>query len=82
MIPPQILIPRREPSELAVGTVRSVGIGVVSVEIRPGLTVVVQGTGFVAGQRVTVALPGGQVAGAQLVSVAAGTAPKIRQVVV
>lgn len=76
------LIPSSPRTELAVGTVIAVGRDTLTVELRPGLPVLLPGTGYSAGELVVVALPGGQVSGAQVVSRAAGKRARVRQVVV
>ena len=81
-ITPRSLLPVSQPSELAVGTIISSSPTTVSVELRPGVTVRLPGTGYAAGQRVVLAMPGGRVSGAQIVGPAAGSAQSVRQVVV
>lgn len=80
---PSSLIPQRQATEIASGPVIAVGIGMVSVRIRPDLTVAVatQGVHYV-GQMVTVAAAGGNWSAAQLLGSATGSTPRIRQVLV
>ena len=60
-----------------------VGVGSVSVRVRPDLTVLVStSTPFAVGQMISVAIPGGNLSSAQIIGGAAGSAPRIRQVVV
>lgn len=82
-ITPQSLLPRRNIPEIATGPVVAVGVGSVSVRVRPDLTVLVSTqTPFAVGQMVSVAIPGGNLSSAQIIGGAAGSAPKVRQVVV
>lgn len=82
-ITPQSIIPRRQAPEIATGPVTAVGVGAVSVRVRPDLTVTVSTTQTLAvGQIVSVALPGGNLASAQIIGTAAGSAARVEQVVV
>lgn len=82
-ITPQALLPRRPVPEIATGPVVDVGVGSVSVRVRPDLTVLVSTQlPFAVGQMVSVAIPGGNLSAAQIIGSAAGSAPRIRQVVV
>lgn len=82
-ITPQSLLPRRAVPEVATGPVETVGVGSVSVRIRPDLTVLVSTqTPFAVGQMVSVMIPGGNLSSAQIIGGAAGSAPRIRQVLV
>ena len=82
-ITPQSILPSRQLQSVATGPVVSIGVGAVSVRIRPDLTVSVATTGtYAVGQMVTVAFPGGNLSAAQIIGGAAGSAPRIRQVVV
>lgn len=82
-ITPSSILPRRQIPEIATGPIVAVGIGSVSVRIRPDLTVLVSTqTPYAVGQMVSVAIPGGNLSAAQIIGGAAGSAPRIRQVVV
>lgn len=82
-ITPSDILPRRSVPEVATGPVVAVGVGSVSVRVRPGLTVLVSTTvPYAVGQMVSVAIPGGNLSAAQIIGGAAGSAPRIRQVVV
>lgn len=82
-ITPQSLLPRRQAPEVATGPVVAVGVGSVSVQIRPGLTVLASTDApYAVGQMVSVMIPGGNLSSAQIIGGAAGSAPRIRQVVV
>ena len=82
-ITPSSILPRRPVSEIATGPVVAVGVGSVSVRVRPDLTVLVSTqTPYAVGQMVSVAIPGGNLSAAQIIGGAAGSAPRIRQVVV
>ena len=82
-ITPQSILPSRQLPTVATGSVISTGVGSVSVRIRPDLTVAVATSGaYAVGQMVTVAFPGGTMSAAQIIGGAAGSAPRIRQVVV
>lgn len=82
-ITPQSLLPRRQIPEVATGPVAAVGVGSVLVRIRPDLTVLVStSTPYAVGQMVSVLLPGGNVSAPQIVGHAAGSAPRIRHVLV
>lgn len=79
----QTLLPRRALPEIATGPVVAVGVGSVSVRIRPDLTVLVSTpTPYAVGQMVSVAIPGGNLSAAQIIGGAAGSAAVVRQVVV
>jgi len=82
-ITPPSLLPRRQTPEVAIGTVLSVGTGSVKVRLRPDLTVSLpaQGT-YAAGQMVSVAMPSGSIASAQILGRVAGNGERVRQVVV
>ena len=84
-ITPQSILPSRQLPTVATGPVVAVGVGSVSVRIRPDLTVAVavatSGT-YAVGQMVTIAFPGGNLSAAQIIGGAAGSAPVVRQVVV
>lgn len=80
---PSDIIPRRLVPEIATGPIVAVGVGSVSVQIRPDLTVLVSTQDkFARGQMVSVAIPSGNLSAAQIIGGAAGSAPRIRQVVV
>lgn len=80
---PSDILPRRPVPEIATGPVVAVGVGSVSVRIRPDLTVlVITQQKFAKGQMVSVATPGGHLSSAQIIGGAAGSAPRIRYVAV
>lgn len=80
---PSDIIPRRTVPEIATGPVVAVGVGSVSVRIRPDLTVLVStSTPYAVGQMVSVAIPGGNLSSPQIIGGAAGSAPRIRYVAV
>lgn len=82
-ITPSSIIPRRQVPEIATGPVVAVGVGSVSVRVRPDLTVLVSTqTPYAVGQMVSVAIPAGNLSSAQIIGGAAGSAPRIWQVVV
>jgi len=82
-ITPSSILPRRSVPEIATGPVVAVGVGSVSVRVRPDLTVLVSTPQtYAVGQMVSVAIPGGQLSAAQIIGGASGSAPRIRQVVV
>ena len=82
-ITPSDILPRHQVPEVATGPVVAVGVGSVSVQIRPDLTVLVTTQNkYAVGQMVSVAIPGGNLSAAQIIGGAAGSAPRIRQVVV
>ena len=82
-ITPSSIIPRRQVPEIATGPVVAVGVGSVSVRVRPDLTVLVStSTPYAVGQMVSVAIPSGNLSAAQIIGGASGSAPRIRQVVV
>jgi hypothetical protein len=82
-ITPSSILPRRSVPEIATGPVVAVGVGSVSVRVRPDLTVLVStSVPYAVGQMVSVAIPGGNLSAAQIIGGAAGSAPRIRQVVV
>lgn len=82
-INPSDILPRRQISEIATGPVVAVGVGSVSVRVRPDLTVLVSTSQtYAVGQMVSVVMPGGNLSAAQIIGGAAGSAPRIRQVVV
>jgi len=82
-ITPSDILPRRPVPEIATGPVTAVGVGSVSVRIRPDLTVLVStSTPYAVGQMVSVAIPGGNLSAAQIIGGAAGSAPRIRYVAV
>lgn len=82
-ITPSDILPRRPVPEIATGPVVAVGVGSVSVQIRPDLTVLVTTQNkYAKGQMVSVAIPGGNLSSAQIIGGAAGSAPRVRQVVV
>ena len=82
-ITPQSILPSSPLPTVVIGQVASVGVGVVSVRIRPDLTVTVAAPeGHAVGQMVTVAFPGGNLSAAQIIGGAAGSAAVVRQVVV
>lgn len=82
-ITPSSILPRRPITEIATGPVVAVGVGSVSVRIKPDLSVAVAADRTLAvGQMVTVAAPGGQWSSAQIIGGAQGSAPMIRHVVV
>jgi len=80
---PSDILPRRPVPEIATGPVVAVGVGSVSVRIRPDLTVLVStSTPYAVGQMVSVAIPGGNLSSAQIIGGAAGSAPRVRYVAV
>ena len=82
-ISPSEIIPRRAVPEIATGPVVAVGVGAVSVRVRPDLVVLVStSTPYAVGQMVSVAIPGGNLSAAQIIGGASGSAPRIRQVAV
>jgi len=82
-ITPSDILPRRPAPEIATGPVVKVGVGSVSVRIRPDLTVLVStSTPYAVGQMVSVAIPGGNLSSAQIIGGAAGSAPRVRYVAV
>lgn len=82
-ITPTDILPGREATEIATGPVVSVGVGAVSVRVRPDLPVLVStSTPYAVGQMVSVAIPGGNLSAAQIIGGASGSAPRIRQVLV
>jgi hypothetical protein len=82
-ITPSDILPRRPVPEIATGPVVAVGVGSVSVRIRPDLTVLVSTQlPFAVGQMVSVAIPGGNLSSAQIIGGAAGSAPRVRYVAV
>lgn len=82
-IHPSDIVPSRPAPEVATGPVVAGGVGAVSVRVRPDLTVLVStSTPYAVGQMVSVAIPGGNLSAAQIIGGAAGSAPRIRQVVV
>jgi hypothetical protein len=82
-ITPSSILPRRTVPEVATGPVVAVGVGSVSVRIRPDLTVLVStSTPYAVGQMVSVAIPGGNLSSAQIIGGASGSAPRIRYVAV
>lgn len=82
-VTPQSLLPRRQIPEVATGPVVAVGVGSVSVQIRPGLTVLAStDVPYAVGQMVSVMMTGGNLSSPQIIGGAAGSAPRIRQVVV
>jgi hypothetical protein len=82
-ITPSDILPRRQVPEIATGPVVAVGVGSVSVRIKPALTVLVSTSQSIAvGQMVSVALPGGNLSSPQIIGGAAGSAPRVRYVAV
>lgn len=82
-INPSDILPRRRIPEIVTGPVVAVGVGSVSVRVRPDLTVLVSTqTPYAVGQMVSVAIPGGNLSSAQIIGGASGSAPRTRQVVV
>jgi hypothetical protein len=80
---PSDILPRRTVPELATGPVVAVGVGSVSVQIRPDLAVLVTTPDkYAKGQMVSVAIPGGNLSSAQIIGGASGSAPRIRHVLV
>jgi hypothetical protein len=80
---PSDILPRRPVPEIATGPVVAVGVGSVSVRIKPALTVLVSTSQSIAvGQMVSVALPGGNLSSPQIIGGAAGSAPRVRYVAV
>lgn len=80
---PSDILPRRQVPEIATGPVTAVCVGSVSVRVRPDLAVLVSTQlPFAVGQMVSVAIPGGNLSAAQIIGAAAGSAPRIRHVVV
>lgn len=78
---PSSILPRRQVPEIATGPVVAVGVGSVSVRIRPDLTVLVSTSqSYAVGQMVSVAIPGGNLSSAQIIGGAAGSAPRVRYV--
>lgn len=77
------ILPRRQVPEIATGPVVAVGVGSISVRIRPDLTVLVStSTPYAVGQMVSVAIPGGNLSSAQIIGGASGNAPRVRYVAV
>ena len=77
------ILPRRQVPEIATGPVVAVGVGSVSVRIRPDLTVLVSTSQpYAVGQMVSVAIPGGNLSSAQIIGGASGSAPRVRYVAV
>lgn len=77
------ILPRRQVPEIATGPVVAVGVGAVSVRVRPDLAVLVStSTPYAVGQMVSVAIPGGNLSAAQIIGGASGSAPRVRQVLV
>lgn len=82
-ITPSSILPRRQIPEVATGPVSAVGVGSVTVQIRPDLSVVVATPNtYAVGQMVSVVIPGGNLSAAQIIGGASGSAPKIRQLLV
>ena len=82
-ITPSDILPRRPVPEIATGPVVAVGVGSVSVRIRPDLTVLVSTSNpYAVGQMVSVAIPSGNLSSAQIIGGAAGSAPRVRYVAV
>lgn len=82
-ITPSSILPKRQVPEVATGPVVAVGVGSVSVRIRPGLTVLVSTSNhYAVGQMVSVAIPGGNLSSAQIIGGAAGSAPRVRYLAV
>ena len=82
-ITPSSILPRRPVPEIATGPVVAVGVGSVSVRIRPDLTVVASTPNpYAIGQMVTVAIPAGNLSSAQIIGGAAGSAPRVRYLAV
>ncbi len=82
-ITPSSILPLRQVPEIATGPVVAVGVGSVSVRIRPDLPVLVStSTPYAVGQMVSVAIPGGNLSSAQIIGGASGSAPRIRYVAV
>jgi hypothetical protein len=82
-ITPSDILPRRPVPEIATGPVVAVGVGSVSVRIRPDLTVLVSTQlPLAAGQMVSVAIRSGNLSSAQIIGGAAGSAPRVRYVAV
>lgn len=80
-ITPSSILPKRQVPEIATGPVVAVGVGSVSVRIRPDLTVLVSTpTPYAVGQMVSVAIPGGNLPSAQIIGGASGSAPRVRYV--
>jgi hypothetical protein len=82
-LPPSDLVPKRPDPEIATGPVVAVGVGSVSVRIKPDLAVLVSTqTPYATGQMVSVDIPGGNLSAAQIISGAARSAPPVRYVAV
>jgi hypothetical protein len=82
-INPSDIIPRRQIPEVATGPVSAVGVGSVTVKIRPDLPVTVATSNtYAVGQMVSVAIPSGNLSAAQIIGGASGSAPRIRQIIV
>lgn len=80
---PADILPSRQIQTVATGPITSVGVGSVSVRVRPDLIVTVATSGtYAVGQMVTIAFPNGNLSAAQVIGGAAGSAPAVRQVVV
>ena len=80
---PSDILPRRAVPEIATGPVVSVGVGSVSVQIRPDVAVLVTTpVKYARSQMVSVAIPSGNLSAAQIIGGASGSAQRIRQVVV
>lgn len=75
------ILPKRQIPEIATGPIVKVGVGSVSVRIRPDLTVLVSASApYAVGQMVSVAIPGGNLSSAQIIGGASGSAPRVRHV--
>jgi hypothetical protein len=82
-INPSDILPRRPVPEIVTGPVIKVGVGSVSVRIRPDLAVLVStSTPYAVGQMVSVAIPAGNLSSAQIIGGASGSAPRVRYVAV
>lgn len=80
---PSDILPSRQVPEIATGPVVAVGVGSVSVRIRPDLTVLVTTPNpYAVGQMVSVAIPSGNLSSAQIIGGAAGSAQRVRYVAV
>ncbi len=83
-INPSDIIPKRIAPEIATGPVVALGQGSATIQIRPGLDVVVSTSGrsLVVRQMVSVAIPKGNLSGAQILGGAAGSPPRVRYLAV
>jgi hypothetical protein len=82
-VSPSDIIPKRQVPEITTGPVVAVGVGSVSVRLRPDLVVLIStAQQYAVGQMVSVAIPSGNLSSAQIIGGASGSAPRIRYVAV